>query len=60
MLKIEDKYIGSVFHKYETLNMRKVVTWYFGSSVFYGMLLKLVICLQIKHICSHDIVQHHR
>nr|CAD2182746.1 unnamed protein product [Meloidogyne enterolobii] len=36
MLKIEGRYIGSVFHKYETLALNNVLNWYFGSSVFYG------------------------
>uniref|UniRef100_A0A915NVF1 PCI domain-containing protein n=1 Tax=Meloidogyne floridensis TaxID=298350 RepID=A0A915NVF1_9BILA len=39
MLKIEGRYIGSVFHKYETLALSNVLNWYFGSSVFYAMTL---------------------
>nr|CAD2184002.1 unnamed protein product [Meloidogyne enterolobii] len=39
MLKIEGRYIGSVFHKYETLALNNVLNWYFGSSVFYAMTL---------------------
>lgn len=34
MLKVEGKYAGSVYHKYERINMR--LTWYYSSAVFFG------------------------
>ena len=37
MLKAEGKYAGSVYHKYERINMR--LTWYYSSAVFYGKTL---------------------
>uniref|UniRef100_A0A914I750 Potassium channel domain-containing protein n=1 Tax=Globodera rostochiensis TaxID=31243 RepID=A0A914I750_GLORO len=37
MLKIEGKYIGSVFHKYEHIVFH--LSWYFESSVFYAITL---------------------
>uniref|UniRef100_A0AC34FZK5 Potassium channel domain-containing protein n=1 Tax=Panagrolaimus sp. ES5 TaxID=591445 RepID=A0AC34FZK5_9BILA len=37
MLKAEGKYAGSVYHKYERINMR--LTWYYSSAVFYAMTL---------------------
>lgn len=40
LAKIEGKYIGSVFHKYEQMVVR--FTWYFGSSVFYGAQTEII------------------
>ncbi|KAE9555849.1 hypothetical protein FO519_000934 [Halicephalobus sp. NKZ332] len=37
MLKVEGKYSGSVYHKYERINMR--LTWYYSSAVFFAMTL---------------------
>ncbi|KAL3094310.1 hypothetical protein niasHS_004066 [Heterodera schachtii] len=37
LLKIEGKYVGSVFHKYEHIVFH--LNWCFGSSVFYAMTL---------------------
>ncbi|VDM41269.1 unnamed protein product [Toxocara canis] len=34
MLLVEDKYAGSVFHKYENFDER--LTWYFSSAIFFG------------------------
>ncbi|KHN74239.1 TWiK family of potassium channels protein 18 [Toxocara canis] len=35
MLLVEDKYAGSVFHKYENFDER--LTWYFSSAIFFAM-----------------------
>lgn len=36
MLILEDKYAGSVFHKYENFDEHR--TWHFSSAVFFGKL----------------------
>lgn len=34
MLKVEGHYVGSVFQRYERINVQ--LTWYYGNAVFYG------------------------